>query len=214
MFGLLNPPWTRGELLASGGLVALVLLLGLAGEGVRDALAWNRAAIEAGHWWRLLTGHLVHLGAGHLLLDLTGLVLLLLFFRDVFAPRDWLLAGLLGAALVSAGLWFLDPGVRGYVGISGVLHTWLFAGLLLSLRHTPLINGIVLAAMIWRLWTEQQPDYDAAYMQSFIGGSVLVNAHLYGALAALPVTALLWRRSQARQARFRANDRGEAAGKA
>lgn len=206
MFGLFTPRWTRQETLFAAGFVGLVLLLGLGGETVRDALRYDRDLIAGGEAWRLLTGNLVHLGVGHLALDLAGLVLLLLFFRDVFAPRDWALATLAGSVAVGAGLWLLNDEVGRYVGISGVLHTLLFAGLLLSFRHTPLINGVVFVAMAFRLWSEQQPGYDVNYMQAAIGGSVMVDAHLYGALAALPVTALLWRRSQARQARFRAAD--------
>lgn len=207
MFGLFMPRWTRAEAAFSLGYVLLVLLLTLAGDDVSALLRYERELVAAGQWWRLLSGNFVHLGAGHLLLDVTGLTLLLLFFRDVFAPRDWVLATLAGALVVGGGLWFLDPQVSNYVGISGVLHTLLFAGLLLSFRYNPLINGTVFAAMAYRLWTEQQPAYDVHYMQELMGGAVLVDAHLYGALAALPVTVLLWRRSQARQAMFRAADR-------
>lgn len=207
MFGLFTPRWTRAEAIFSLGYVLLVLLLTLASDDLRAWLRYDRELVAAGEWWRLLSGNFVHLGLGHLLLDVTGLALLLLFFRDVFAPRDWALASLAGALVVGAGLWFLNPQVANYVGISGVLHTLLFAGLLLSFRYNPLINGAVFAAMAYRLWTEQQPGYDVHYMQEFMGGAVLVDAHLYGALAALPVTALLWNRSQSRQAVFRATDR-------
>ncbi len=204
MFGLFTPRWTRSEIAFSVGTLLLVVLLAVAGDGLREVLRYDRALIAAGQWWRLLSGNFVHLGFGHLLLDGTGLALLLLFFRDVFAPRDWVVAMTAGSIVVGFGLWFLNPEVRYYVGISGVLHTLLFAGLLLSFRHTPLINGIVFVAMAARIWAEQQPGYDINYMQAAIGGAVMVDAHLYGALAALPVTLLLWRRSQARQARFRA----------
>ena len=204
MFGLFTPRWTRSEIAFSVATLLLVALLAVAGDGPREVLRYDRALIAAGQWWRLLSGNFVHLGFGHLLLDGAGLALLLLFFRDVFAPRDWAVAMTAGAIVVGLGLWFLNPEVRYYLGISGVLHTLLFAGLLLSFRHTPLINGIVFVAMAARIWFEQQPGYDIHYMQATIGGAVMVDAHLYGAFAALPVTALLWRRSQARQACFRA----------
>ena len=206
MFGLLNPRWTRGEFLFSAGFLLLIALLGALGEHALDWLRFDRAQIAAGEWWRLFTGNFVHLGVTHLALDGLGLLLLLLFFRDVFAPRDWAIATITGALVVGGGLWFLNPEVQRYVGISGVLHTLLFAGLLLSFRHTPLINGIVFLAMAARLWSEQQAGYDVNYLQASIGGSVMVDAHLYGALASLPVLPLLWRRSQARQQRFRRAD--------
>lgn len=203
MFGLLEPRWTRADIAFSAGFVLLLLLLGALGEPAREWLRYDRLAIGGGEWWRLLTGHFVHLGAGHLWLDTLGLALLLLFFRDVFSPRDWFVATLAGALVVGLALWWREPQLWRYVGISGVLHTLLFAGLLLSLRWNPVINGIVLAAMSWRIWTEQQPGYDVNYMLQTIGGAVMVDAHFYGALAALPVVALLWHRSQRRQARFR-----------
>ncbi len=209
MFGLFSPRWTRSEIAFTIGFVALILLPGFAGDSGRDWLRYDRQLIGTGEIWRLLTGNFVHLSAGHLALDLAGLTLLLLFFRDVFSPRDWALATLAGCIAVGAGLWFFNPEVARYVGISGVLHTLLFAGLLLSFRHTPLINGVVFVAMVGRIWVEQQPGYDVDYMQDVIGGSVLVDAHFYGALASLPVVVLLWRRSQRRQTAFRhADDSG------
>ncbi|MFP5441193.1 MAG: rhombosortase [Gammaproteobacteria bacterium] len=203
MFGLFTPRWTRSEIAFSAGFVALLLLLGAAGEPLRDLLRFDRAAIGAGEWWRLLSCHFVHLGAGHLWLDTLGLALLLLFFRDVFSPRDWAITVLAGVVAVGVALWLRDPQLSRYVGISGVLHTMLFAGLLLSFRYNPVINGVVFAAMAGRLWTEQQPGYDVYYLADSIGGAVMVNAHLYGALASLPVVLLLWRSSQARQRQFR-----------
>lgn len=205
MFGLMTPPWTRAEVVFSASFVLLILALGT-DPAFRDALGFDRQLIAAGEGWRIFTGNFVHLGAGHLWLDTLGLALLLLFFRDVFSPLAWALATLAGALAVGVGLWFLNADVQGYVGISGVLHTLLFAGLLLSFRHSPLINGVVFVAMAARLWSEQQPGYDVFYMQDTIGGAVMVDAHLYGALASLPVVALCWRASQARQRRFRAAD--------
>lgn len=203
MFGLFTPRWTRSEIAFSAGFVVLLLLLGAAGEQVRDLLRFDRAAIGAGEWWRLLSCHFVHLGAGHLWLDTLGLVFLLLFFRDVFSPRDWAITVAVGAVAVGLALWLRDPQLSRYVGISGVLHTMLFAGLLLSFRHNPVINGVVFTVMAGRIWTEQQPGYDVNYLVDSIGGAVMVNAHLYGALASLPVVLLLWRSSQARQRNFR-----------
>jgi membrane associated rhomboid family serine protease len=83
MFGLLTPPWTRGELLFAGGYVLLLLLLGIS-DGAREWLRYDRELITAGEFWRWFSGNFVHLGTGHLLLDGLGLMLLLLFSAMCF----------------------------------------------------------------------------------------------------------------------------------
>ena len=51
--------------LALLALCAVLLLPELAGEWARAALRYERAAIAAGEWWRLVTAHLVHLDLEH-----------------------------------------------------------------------------------------------------------------------------------------------------
>ena len=46
------------------------------GDNVNALLRYDRGAIAAGGWWRLLTAHLVHLDAHHLILNELGLVLM------------------------------------------------------------------------------------------------------------------------------------------
>src|SRR5579859_5221922 len=75
------------------------LLLALGGDALRLPLRYDRVAILHGEVWRLVTGDFVHLGAGHLLEDMAGLVLLWLLFADVMP--GWrmpviVLAGCLG----------------------------------------------------------------------------------------------------------------------
>ena len=52
-------------------LAGLALLLACAAGGERTLLAlrFERSAIAAGEWWRLLGAHFVHLGWMHVLLD-------------------------------------------------------------------------------------------------------------------------------------------------
>ena len=55
------------------GLCAIVLELG--GDPAREVLAYTREGVAAGELWRLLTGHLVHLGWTHMWLNLAGIAL-------------------------------------------------------------------------------------------------------------------------------------------
>ncbi|HTB28384.1 MAG TPA: hypothetical protein VK715_05470, partial [Steroidobacteraceae bacterium] len=61
--------WDRGRWLwLLGILLVLDAVLGL-GDSVSQLLRYDRSAIAAGGWWRLLTAHIVHLDAHHLLLN-------------------------------------------------------------------------------------------------------------------------------------------------
>ena len=57
-------------------LLAVCLLLGLGGDEVRDLLRYERDAIHGGEYWRLVSGHLVHLGFGHLWPNLVALAII------------------------------------------------------------------------------------------------------------------------------------------
>src|ERR1035438_928343 len=91
--------WDRGRwvwLLLS--LSVLGLMLGL-GDNISELLRYDRGAIAAGGWWRLLTAHIVHLDAHHLVLNELGLVLIWSLFASDYDAVEWcaiVFAGALG----------------------------------------------------------------------------------------------------------------------
>ncbi len=76
-------------------LLALDAVLGL-GDSVSQLLRYDRSAIAAGGWWRLLTAHIVHLDVHHLVLNELGLVLMWSLFAQDYDAVEW-------CAIVSAG---------------------------------------------------------------------------------------------------------------
>ncbi|MBS0578686.1 MAG: rhombosortase [Proteobacteria bacterium] len=170
-------------------LAALVLLLlpALAGEAGRLALRYDRGALAAGQWWRLLTGHWVHLNLRHAILNGLGLALMWGLFARAYSPRRWLLI-LLGAILaIDAGLWLWDSTLQWYVGSSGVLHGVMAAGTLAHLRQRQ-PDGLLLAAflagkLLWEQLVGPLPLSGSA--------DVVVDAHLFGVLGGLAVAAWL-----------------------
>src|SRR5580693_8185965 len=120
--------WDRGRWIwLLGILLVLDLVLGL-GDSVGQLLRYDRSAIAAGGWWRLLTAHMVHLDAHHLVLNELGLVLMWALFAEDYDPVEWCVIVCAGALAVSCGLWWLSPRVSWYVGASGLLHSIMAAG--------------------------------------------------------------------------------------
>jgi rhomboid family GlyGly-CTERM serine protease len=177
----------RGYGLALLAVCALLALLELGGEPVRAALSFDRAAIGAGQWWRLLSAHFVHLDGSHALLNGLGLVLMWALFARDYSPLRWAAIYLFAALTISAGLWFFDPGLDWYVGASGTLHGVMTAGTLAHLRRRDLDGGILAAFIVAKLCYEQY----AGSMPFAGSANTIVDAHLYGAVGGLVLAFFL-----------------------
>lgn len=165
-------------------LALLVALLVLGGDPARAALSFDRDAVHAGQLWRLLTGHLVHLGPYHALLNLLGLLALLLLCPTPLPAREWLRRLLILALATSGALYGLLPELSNYVGLSGVLHGLFLLGLLPMAQRGDRVALAALLYLVGKLVWEQvmgAPLSDEAA----IGGRVVTQAHLFGTLVAL-----------------------------
>jgi len=179
-------------------LLAVCLLLAAGGDSVRELGRWERDAIDTGEYWRLVSGHLVHLGLGHLWPNLAALLIIGLLFEGVFRNWDWVRIGAASVAAIDLGLYVLDPDVQWYVGLSGVLHGYVAAGALaLIMRGEKL--GVVLAVGVGAKLVFEQVVGPVPFTAASVGGPVVVAAHLYGVVGALlaeGATELVRRRSR------------------
>lgn len=153
------------------------------GMGWVDVLHYDRGLVAA-EPWRLLTAHVVHLGWMHLALNLVGLGLIWVLFGRRLVPWAWTVALVVCALAVSLGLWWRDADLAWYVGLSGVLHGLLVLGALAALKTERRTALLVLAGIALKLAWEQYSGGDAG-TAALVGGAVIVNAHLYGALGGL-----------------------------
>jgi rhomboid family GlyGly-CTERM serine protease len=170
------------------GMCVLLLLPVLAGDAGREALRYDRIALAAGQWWRLLSAHFVHLDFDHAVLNSLGLVLMWALFARDYGPRQWL-AIILGAiTAIDAGLWLRDSTVAWYVGSSGALHGVMAAGTLAHLRRRDL-DGWILAVFIVVKLAYEQSAGALPFSESHAG--VVVDAHLFGTLGGVAVAAFL-----------------------
>ncbi len=173
--------------------VALALAafsLALQAAGLADALRFDRNAILAGSPWSLLSGNFVHLGWSHLGMNLAGLALVAALVWERFRAPEWAFLIVACSLVVGTGLLLLNPEVRWYVGFSGTLHGLLVAGCIADLRVWPRSAALLLAGVTAKLVWEQVSGALPG-SESVAGGFVIVDAHLYGAVAGAVLGALL-----------------------
>lgn len=178
--------------LVPGAIVLVALALIPGGDAGREWLRFDRTGIADGEAWRLLTGHLVHLGVSHTLLNLAGLVLVWFLVGRAFTGRQWLWVMAGSVAAIDLGLWFGSPGLEWYVGLSGLLHGMLAAGIVAGLAARSgeaLVLAVVVAGKLaWEQFAGPLPGSEATS-----GGAVIVDAHLYGVIGGALVAATLIR---------------------
>ncbi len=166
-------------------LICLLMLLAeTGGDALREVLRYAREPVAHGEFWRLLSGHLVHLGWAHFLMNAIALLLIWALVGERLSIRRWLLALLLIIVVIDAGFWFIDRQLVWYVGLSGVLHGVLLAGLLAGWSEHK-TESLLLAALLAMKLVYEQIVGPLPGSESTAGGAVVVNAHLYGAIGGL-----------------------------
>ena len=174
---------------ARAGILALPFMvclpLALAGLDESSGLAYSRTALmEKGQYWRLLTAHLVHTDLPHALLNLAAWPLIFWLAQSRLSGCQWMTGLLFCAFGVSVGLWFFSPTVQWYVGLSGVLHGLLVLSALTVWWQQPVLTLLVLLGVIIKLlWEQTQGSLPGSAV--WIGHPVIVDAHLFGALAGM-----------------------------
>ena len=152
-----------------------------------DTLLFRRAELAGGEYWRLWTGHLVHFGWRHLVADL-AVFLAAGIWLESFAR--WTTRGflVLAPAAISMFLYFADPQLTFYGGLSGVAVGLLVLLALVQLRRDKLaprwiwVGVLVLVAVKVAL-----EAFTNTPLVSDFGPDIKVSslAHLGGILCAL-----------------------------
>lgn len=172
-------PISSGTLLLLALATALVALATLSAAGT-EMLAYRRST-GFGQPWRWLSAHFVHLGWRHTLMNAAALGLLAALVGRLASPRYWGAIYIVGSLVISLALWLFEPGLERYVGASGVLHAIAAAGGVLLFTSQKLegllLSGGVAAKIIWELLAGAN-----SATASWIGGNIIFEAHVAGAL--------------------------------
>lgn len=192
---------TRDEWLFPVLLGVVILALACLGDPGREWLRFDVGGLEQGQWWRVWTGHLVHAGWYHLLLNGTGLVILVLLCPETIRLSWWMVRFVLMAAMTSAGLYWFGHGVHWYVGLSGLMHGFFLLGLRKPAMRKDWIAIACLAYLVGKLLWEEVIGISVSN-EAAIGVPVATRSHLFGALSAVPIMLLemIWPRLSEAQA--------------
>jgi rhomboid family GlyGly-CTERM serine protease len=155
-FTMFSQPRSSGS---SKRLIPMVTLVvsALAGAvlmvpGWSELFVYDRAAIAAGEWWRLASGHVAHWNFDHLMWDVLMFAVLGVIV-ECRARRDLMATLILSAMAISATLFFAAPSIGQYRGLSGIdsaLFTWLAVVLFREARgeKRPLAAAALAASMV------------------------------------------------------------------
>jgi len=169
----------RGLWLIPGIIIGCSILILLSGEAGRELLRYDRVWIGQGESWRFLSGHLTHLGTSHLALNGAGLLLVWFLVGNAYAVRNWVI--IIGVTLIvmNLGFWFLMPELYWYVGMSGLLHGLLVAGMVPKFRQIDVETVVLIVLLSAKVgWEQFNGPVPGSELSS--GGPVIVNSHLYG----------------------------------
>jgi len=139
---------------------------------------FQRTLIINGEWWRLISGHLDHLGWAHLGLNSLFLALVLMIFKPLQRMIFTIIVWFLSVMTISMSMLLFSPELIWYVGLSSSLYSLLIIGIMLDTRYQLLIRtGVVIVVMI-KVWNEQGDQ--TPWVSQIISGPIAEASHLYG----------------------------------
>jgi len=151
---------------------------------------FQRALILNGEWWRLVTGHLDHLGWVHFGLNALFLAFVLMIFeplqRVVFTLGLWLFS----VISISVCLLFFSPELIWYVGLSSSLYSLLVIGILLDVRFSLFVRVGAVALVFIKVWFEQGDQLP--WVSQIISGPVAEVSHLYGVATGFVLVSIIF----------------------
>ena len=162
-----------------------IVVLTLIPESLQEVLYLKHDPIRQGEWWRLLTCHLVHLSDNHTLFNFVGYVIVAFSFRDEISPRREIITLLITMSGVGLGIFYLNPEMYSYVGLSGAIYGVMVTYAIVGLHRMPLISWGFLAFIVVKFIIEEITGSTNPATEKFIGGKIAKNSHLYGALAGI-----------------------------
>lgn len=162
----------------------------LMGENGFAIFKYQREDIILGQWWRLVSGHFVHLNWMHLILNIAGLIVIWMLYRRILSQRAWWLLTIGSISVIDLGLLVIHPDIKWYVGLSGTLHGLFAGGAIMNIylygKKASLLLVLLIIKLVWEQLSGPLPG-----SAEISGGRVITEAHLYGAIGGSLIMLLL-----------------------
>jgi len=172
----------RSLIIETSLIILLTLVIYLFEPEASELLAYYHNGISEGEIWRLISATFCHTNFNHLLMNIVGLIITLGLFIELFKTIKILPIVFFCSFFIGFCLFFLEKEVIWYVGLSGVLHGLFSYGVAGDLARKDPWGYLLGAGFAIKIVYEQV--FGAAQSTvDLIAADVLVNAHLYGAIA-------------------------------
>lgn len=146
--------------------------------------AYYHNLVAKGQVWRLITAHLCHTNGYHFLLNSIGLIVVVTLFINTFKKYSLIPLSIFSGLFIAIALFYFESNVHSYVGLSGVLHGLFAFAVCDELKRKEKWAYILAVGFIVKISWEQL-NGPSANTESLIAATVLINAHLYGAISGI-----------------------------
>ncbi len=165
-------------------LIVLTFLVYLFAPQSSLYFAYYRSSIAQLEVWRFFTTSFCHTNFNHFLMNVIGLTITPLLFLETYQKFSLWPLILFNSLVIGLAIFFIDPTIISYVGLSGVLHGLFSYGVINDISRKDKWGWILGFCLITKIAYEQY--FGAAQVTiAMIGAPVLINAHLYGAIAGI-----------------------------
>jgi len=154
------------------------------GDVITKFFVYRRDLISQGELWRLFSGHILHTNGFHLLLNLAAMILLWALHGRFYTRLNYTTLFLLCSLSTSLGIYYFNPSLIQYVGLSGVLHGIFVFGAIMDITNKDK-TGYLLFIGVWLKIAHEQIYGASTDVSDLIEASVAVDAHLWGAVGGL-----------------------------
>ncbi len=169
-------------------IILLSLLIVLL-QYFQSDLLFQRESINNGKLWLLLTGNFVHTNTYHLLMNLAGLSFICFLFKDHLSTTLFYLSLFITTLSVGLGLYFFNPELIWYAGLSGSLYGLYIVAATSAVVSKDYLTGLpILIVMPTKLFWDSQHTGLTDSSAALIGAPVATDAHIYGLLAGVVIS--------------------------